>query len=69
MNKKIKKVGVIGAGVMGATIAAQLANVGLETFSSTLFFHSFQTTTRRKDLPRKAKSSGINSPPTVCRAP
>ncbi|MFH1480333.1 MAG: 3-hydroxyacyl-CoA dehydrogenase/enoyl-CoA hydratase family protein [Pseudomonadota bacterium] len=32
MGKKIKRVGVIGAGVMGATIAAQLANVGIETF-------------------------------------
>jgi 3-hydroxyacyl-CoA dehydrogenase len=31
MAKKIKKAGVIGAGVMGATIAAQLANVGIET--------------------------------------
>ncbi|MCD4716466.1 MAG: hypothetical protein K8R45_06955, partial [Desulfobacterales bacterium] len=31
MEKKIKKAGVIGAGVMGATIAAQLANVGIET--------------------------------------
>ena len=31
MGKKIKKAGVIGAGVMGATIAAQLANVGIKT--------------------------------------
>lgn len=31
MEKKIKKAGVIGAGVMGATIAAQLANVGIKT--------------------------------------
>jgi len=31
MDKRIKKVGVIGAGVMGATIAAQTANVGFET--------------------------------------
>lgn len=31
MEKKIKKAGVVGAGVMGATIAAQLANVGIET--------------------------------------
>ncbi len=31
MNMKIKRAGVIGAGVMGATIAAQLANVGIET--------------------------------------
>ncbi|HIJ41782.1 MAG TPA: 3-hydroxyacyl-CoA dehydrogenase [Deltaproteobacteria bacterium] len=31
MDRKIKKAGVIGAGVMGATIAAQLANVGIET--------------------------------------
>ena len=31
MEKRIEKAGVIGAGVMGATIAAQLANVGIET--------------------------------------
>ena len=31
MKKKIERAGVIGAGVMGATIAAQLANVGIET--------------------------------------
>jgi 3-hydroxyacyl-CoA dehydrogenase len=31
MEKKIKKASVIGAGVMGATIAAQLANVGIKT--------------------------------------
>jgi len=31
MDKKLKKAGVIGAGVMGATIAAQLANVGIKT--------------------------------------
>jgi 3-hydroxyacyl-CoA dehydrogenase len=31
MEKKIEKAGVIGAGVMGATIAAQLANVGIKT--------------------------------------
>ncbi|MFC1840281.1 3-hydroxyacyl-CoA dehydrogenase NAD-binding domain-containing protein [Thermodesulfobacteriota bacterium] len=31
MKKKLKKAGVIGAGVMGANIAAQLANVGIET--------------------------------------
>jgi 3-hydroxyacyl-CoA dehydrogenase len=31
MARKIKKAGVIGAGVMGATIAAHMANVGIET--------------------------------------
>ncbi|MCF8118233.1 MAG: 3-hydroxyacyl-CoA dehydrogenase, partial [Desulfarculaceae bacterium] len=31
MSLKIEKVGVIGAGVMGATIAAHMANVGLST--------------------------------------
>jgi len=31
MDKKMNRAGVIGAGVMGATIAAQLANVGIET--------------------------------------
>jgi len=30
MNKRIRKAGVIGAGVMGAAIAAQMANVGIE---------------------------------------
>ena len=29
MEKKIKKAAVLGAGVMGATIAAHLANVGI----------------------------------------
>ncbi|MBW2031531.1 MAG: 3-hydroxyacyl-CoA dehydrogenase family protein, partial [Deltaproteobacteria bacterium] len=31
MTKKIEKVGVIGAGVMGATIAAHMANAGMDT--------------------------------------
>ncbi|MBW1998885.1 MAG: 3-hydroxyacyl-CoA dehydrogenase [Deltaproteobacteria bacterium] len=31
MTKKIKRVGVIGAGVMGSTIAAHMANVGMDT--------------------------------------
>lgn len=31
MEKKIRKAGVVGAGVMGATIAAHLANAGIET--------------------------------------
>ena len=31
MSLEIKKVGVIGAGVMGATIAAHMAGVGLPT--------------------------------------
>ena len=30
MKKKINSVGIIGAGVMGATIAAHLANTGVE---------------------------------------
>ena len=30
MTKKIKKVGVIGAGTMGAGIAGQVANAGIE---------------------------------------
>ncbi|MBP1719454.1 MAG: 3-hydroxyacyl-CoA dehydrogenase, partial [Deltaproteobacteria bacterium] len=29
MERKIKKAAVLGAGVMGATIAAHLANVGI----------------------------------------
>ncbi len=36
MNQKIKKAAVLGAGVMGSTIAAHLANVGFLPFSSIL---------------------------------
>jgi len=32
MNQKIKKAAVLGAGVMGSTIAAHLANVGIPSF-------------------------------------
>ena len=32
MKKTIKKVAVLGAGVMGGSIAAHMANAGLDTF-------------------------------------
>ena len=32
MKRKIKKVAVLGAGVMGAKIAAHVANAGIETY-------------------------------------
>jgi 3-hydroxyacyl-CoA dehydrogenase len=32
MNQKIRKAAVLGAGVMGSTIAAHLANVGIPSF-------------------------------------
>ncbi|MBI4304183.1 MAG: 3-hydroxyacyl-CoA dehydrogenase/enoyl-CoA hydratase family protein [Chloroflexi bacterium] len=32
MNRKIRKVAVLGAGVMGSTIAAHMTNAGLETY-------------------------------------
>ena len=50
MDGKIKKAGVIGAGVMGATIAAQLANVGIETILLDIVPPELSEEERRKGL-------------------
>jgi len=55
MNKKIKKVGVIGAGVMGATIAAQLANVGLETILLDIVLPQLSDDDKKKGLTPESK--------------
>jgi len=55
MNKKIKKVGVIGAGVMGATIAAQLANVGLETILLDIVLPQLSDEDKKKGLTPESK--------------
>jgi len=68
MNKKIKKVGVIGAGVMGATIAAQLATSAWRPFSSTSFFAAFDDD-KKKGLTPESQEFRINWLQTVCRAP
>lgn len=61
MDKKINRAGVIGAGVMGATIAAQLANVGIETVLLDIVPPEFTDDDKKKDSHRKAKASGTNS--------
>ncbi len=56
MEKKIKKAGVIGAGVMGATIAAQLANVGIETVLLDIVPPELTEDDRKKGLTKENKA-------------
>lgn len=56
MEKKIKKAGVIGAGVMGATIAAQLANVGIETVLLDIVPPELTQDDEKKGLTRESKA-------------
>ena len=56
MEKKIKKAGVVGAGVMGATIAAQLANVGIETFLLDIVPPELTDDDKKKGLTRESKA-------------
>ncbi|HEJ84117.1 MAG TPA: 3-hydroxyacyl-CoA dehydrogenase family protein, partial [Desulfobacteraceae bacterium] len=56
MDKKIKKAGVIGAGVMGATIAAQLANVGIETVLLDIVPPELTDEDKKKGLTEESKA-------------
>jgi len=56
MNGVIKKCGVLGAGVMGATIAAQLANVGLETVLLDIVPPTFTDEDKKKGLTEESKA-------------
>jgi 3-hydroxyacyl-CoA dehydrogenase len=56
MSKKIEKVGVLGAGVMGATIAAQLANVGIETVLLDIVPPEFTEEDKKKGLKEDSKA-------------
>ena len=56
MEKKIKKAGVIGAGVMGATIAAQLANVGIETSLLDIIPPELTDDDKKKGLTKESKA-------------
>ncbi len=56
MGKKIKKAGVIGAGVMGATIAAQLANVGIETSLLDIIPPELTDDDKKKGLTKESKA-------------
>jgi len=69
MNKKIKKVGVIGAGSWVPTIAAQLANVGLETILSTSSSAAFRRRQEEGAYPESKEFRNKLSANAVCRAP
>jgi 3-hydroxyacyl-CoA dehydrogenase len=56
MSKKIERVGVLGAGVMGATIAAQLANVGIETVLLDIVPSEFTEEDKKKGLTEESKA-------------
>ncbi len=56
MEKKIKKASVIGAGVMGATIAAQLANVGIETSLLDIIPPELTDDDKKKGLTKESKA-------------
>jgi 3-hydroxyacyl-CoA dehydrogenase len=56
MDGKIKKAGVIGAGVMGATIAAQLANVGIETILLDIVPPELSEEERKKGLKEESEA-------------
>ena len=56
MIGKIRKAGVVGAGVMGATIAAHLANVGIETILLDIVPSDLSEGERKKGITRDDKS-------------
>ncbi len=55
MNRVIKKAGVIGAGVMGSTIAAHLANVGIETLLLDIVPPELTEEDEKKGLTRESR--------------
>ncbi len=56
MGKQIRKAGVLGAGVMGATIAAQLANVGIETLLVDIVPRELSEADRKQGLKEESKA-------------
>ncbi|UCE35684.1 MAG: 3-hydroxyacyl-CoA dehydrogenase, partial [Deltaproteobacteria bacterium] len=54
MKRVIKRCGVIGAGVMGATIAAQLANVGLEVVLLDIVLPELTEDDKKKGLTKES---------------
>ena len=64
MHYRIKKVAVLGSGVMGSGIACQLANVGLEVLMLDILPQkSLQTKTDRNGVARNALNQAIKSKP------
>jgi 3-hydroxyacyl-CoA dehydrogenase len=55
MENKIVKAGVIGAGVMGAAIAAQLTNVGIETYLLDIVLPELSEEDKKKGLNLESK--------------
>ena len=56
MSRRIRKVGVIGAGVMGATIAAHMANVGVDVILLDIVPPEFTEEDEKKGLTKESKA-------------
>ena len=56
MDRAIKKCAVIGAGVMGATIAAQLANVGIDTILLDIVLPELTDDDKKRGLTKESKA-------------
>src|SRR4030043_2218411 len=54
MSYEIKKVGVLGAGVMGATIAAHLTNAGIECYLLDIIPFELTDADKKKGLTEKS---------------
>jgi len=60
MARSIRKCAVIGAGVMGATIAAQLANVGIETLLLDIVLPELSDEDKKGGLAKRVRGLEIN---------
>jgi len=65
MSLKIKKAAVLGAGVMGATIAAHLTNAGIECYLLDIIPFELTDADKKKGLTEKARHGAIVSRQTV----
>ena len=67
MVKNIKKVAVLGSGIMGSGIACHLANVGIEVLLLDIIPENFKTSqnkNERNSIVNKALTAAVKSKPS-----
>ena len=67
MVKNIKKVAVLGSGIMGSGIACHLANVGIEVLLLDIIPENFKTSqnkNERNSIVNKALTASVKSKPS-----
>ena len=70
MVKNIKKVAVLGSGIMGSGIACHLANVGIEVLLLDIIPENFKTSqnkNERNSIVNKALTAAVKSKPSAIR--